>query len=235
MKLSYQKILPLTIYLSSLFLLFSQCRPAPKPAVTEQLQAQQYLFFLHNRFLETHGLDAAHPQYGKVEYLEILASFRAAGFEVISEQRQGDVNVQTYAQQLVRQIDTLLENGTAPQNITVVGTSKGGYIAQYVSTFLAHPQVNYVFIGSYQDTDMVEFPDINFCGNILNIYEISDPYSVSAQARADASALQVSNYKDVALQTGLRHGFLFKALDEWIQPCVDWANEHSVASESAAK
>ncbi len=51
---------------------------------TERQEAY-YLFFLHNRFLETHEITEAHPQYGKVEYAEILQSFKNEGFNVISE------------------------------------------------------------------------------------------------------------------------------------------------------
>lgn len=182
-----------------------------------------HIFFLHNRFLETHALEEAHPEYGRVEYQAILHKFRQAGFEVWSEQRAGNVNASTYAQGVVQQIDSLLKEGVTPKRITVIGTSKGGYIAQYVSTQARNPDLNFVFIACYRDVDMEQISDINFCGNILTIYEKSDPSGVSALARKAASDCDIQQFKEIELNTGLRHGFVFKALDAWIEPCIAWA------------
>lgn len=53
-------------------------------------EEERYVFFLHNRFLETNSLKTPHPEYGKTEYLNILNTFKAEGFTVISEQRVGN-------------------------------------------------------------------------------------------------------------------------------------------------
>ena len=111
---------------------------------------QEYIFFLHNAFLETHGLEEEHPEYGKTEYREIIHAFEKEGFTVISEKRPGKVDTKEYASLVTAQIDSLLRSGVSPTKITVIGTSKGGYIAQYVSTYTKNPDVNYVFIASYR-------------------------------------------------------------------------------------
>ncbi len=187
------------------------------------VQDKYYLFFLHNRFLETHDLEEPHFKYGKVEYSAIIDKFKASGIEVLSEHRRGNIEPKTYAQAIKKQIDSLLQSGVAPANITVVGTSKGGYIAQYVSTFAENPNLNFVFIGSVQESDLESFPEINFCGNILNINEKSDTFFTSAAARIKSSKLKIRSYQELELSTGLEHGFLFKALDDWINPSIDWA------------
>lgn len=181
------------------------------------------IFFLHNRFLEEHELSDSHPEYGRAEYNEIIAEFQKNGFQVICEKRKGNVNVREYARGITSQIDSLLASGTKARNITVIGTSKGGYIAQYVSTLAANPDLNFVFIGCYQDSDIEEFPDINFCGNILTIYENTDPFGVSAVARKENSSCTIRHFKEIELNTGLNHGFLFKAMKEWMDPAMDWA------------
>ncbi|QSW89542.1 alpha/beta hydrolase [Flavobacterium endoglycinae] len=185
---------------------------------------QSYIFFLHNKFVEEHNLNEFHPEYGKAEYNEILNSFRKDNFIVLSEIRSKNTNVPNYAKKIVKQIQELLKKGVAPNKITVIGTSKGGYIAQYVSTYLANPNVNFVFIGCFRDVDIEKIPDINFCGNILTIYEKSDIYGVSAIRRKETSKLKINHFKEVELNTGLKHGFLFKALDGWIVPCKKWAS-----------
>ena len=79
------------------------------------------------------------------------------------------------------------------------------------------------FIGSFSDRDMVTIPDINFCGNILNIHERSDAFGVSAEKRVKSSTCNIKNYKELELDTGLGHGFLFQALDEWLVPSINWS------------
>src|SRR5690606_37943326 len=97
------------------------------------------IFFLHNQFIEEHDLDELHPEFGRTEYKKIISKFENSGFKVISEKREGNVKSRKYAVKIVTQIDSLIKNGTEPKKITVVGTSKGGYIAQYVSTLANSP------------------------------------------------------------------------------------------------
>jgi len=137
---------------------------------SSQSQNDRYIFFLHNRFLETHGIDELHPNYGRFEYKEMIQKFEKEDFVVISEQRRGNVNARVYANQIVNQIDSLIFQNTKPQHITIVGTSKGGYIAQYVSTLANNDNLNFVFIGCFRESDIEQIPEINFCGNILTIY-----------------------------------------------------------------
>lgn len=186
-------------------------------------EGHAYIFFLHNRFLEEHGLEEAHPEFGRTEYREIVGAFEREGFEVISEKRAGNVNARDYAQKVVRQIDSLLLMGVEPSEITVIGTSKGGYIAQYVSTIAQNPDLNFVFVASFRESDIEDIPQINFCGNILTIYEHTDEYGVSAVKRKETSNLPIRHFKEVELNTGLKHGFLFKVMEEWIQPSIQWA------------
>tara|TARA_R100000935_G_scaffold58267_1_gene94613 strand:- start:201 stop:686 length:486 start_codon:yes stop_codon:yes gene_type:complete len=156
--------------------------------------------------------------------LEIINEFKKNGFKVVSEKRNGNVNAREYASGLVLQIDSLINIGTEPKNITIVGTSKGGYIAQYVSTLASNPDLNFVFIASFRDEDVLNIPEINYCGNILTIYEKSDPFGVSAKARIENSTCDIKHFKEIELNTGLNHGFLFKPLREWIEPTVKWAS-----------
>ncbi|WP_298312378.1 alpha/beta hydrolase [uncultured Aquimarina sp.] len=188
-------------------------------------QNDRFIFFFHNRFLETHELDELHPEFGRTEYKEIIREFKKKGFKVISEKRNRNVNANTYANNIVHQIDSLLKKGIDPKKITVVGTSKGGYIAQYVSTLANNSSLNFVFIASFRDRDIIDIPEINYCGNILTIYEKTDPFGVSAIAKKENSTCTITHFKEIELTTGMGHGFLFKPLKEWIEPTIQWASE----------
>ncbi|MGH1433032.1 MAG: alpha/beta hydrolase [Lewinella sp.] len=208
--LSFQRVFLLLL----LGILFLAC---------QSKEAPRYLFFLHNRFLEDHPLEAEHLQYGRTEYEEIKTAFANAGLKVVSEKRPPNTNARTYASAVVRQIDSLITLGVPADHITIVGTSKGGYIAQYVSTLAANPQLSFVFVASFQDSDIEQIPEINYCGNILTIYECSDRFGVSAIRRKETSNLPIPRFEEIELNTGLGHGFLFKPLPEWIVPTIKWA------------
>ena len=185
---------------------------------------ERFIFFLHNRFLEEHELNELHPEYGRTEYNEIIAELKKSGLNVISEKRNRNVNARDYAIGIVNQIDSLIKTGIEPQKITVVGTSKGGYIAQYVSTLANNQNLSFVFIASFRNNDIQNIPEINYCGNILTIYEKSDTFGVSSLERKKTSNCEIKHFKEIELKTGLGHGFLFKPLKEWIEPTIKWAN-----------
>ncbi|MES2728095.1 MAG: serine hydrolase domain-containing protein [Bacteroidota bacterium] len=218
-----KKILIQILFICIGVVLFSHYAAAQTKQKTTK---KEYLFFLHNRFVELFDLKTESPEYGRAEYKEILDSFKRDGFIVFSEKRPADTDAKIYAQKVVTQIKGLLQSGVKPNHITIIGISKGGYIAQYVSTFLANPDVNFVFIGSFQERDLTDNPDISFCGNILSIYEATDPYGVSAIKRKETSKLTVNHFSEIELHTNLRHGFLYKALPEWIEPCKKWAKRN---------
>ena len=204
------------------FLIFTSCTSNKEAQKSET--EKDYIFFIHNKFLEENPDGTFADKYNvTVDYKGILQSFKNDGFVVFSEKRNTKANERAFANKVVSQIDSLISKGVQPNHITVIGTSKGGYIAQFVSTFAKNPDLNFVFIGSFQNTDIEEIPEINFCGNILMIYEKSDIFGVSAIRRKETSKLKINRFKEIELNTGLKHGFLYIASDEWIKPCKMWA------------
>lgn len=208
-----------------LFLVFIGCQSSKH---TQNLETEKdYIFFLHNKFLEENADGTFTDKFNvTVDYKGILQSFKNDGFEVFSEKREPKTNGVEYAKKVVKQIDSLISKDVQPNHITVIGTSKGGYIAQFVSSFAKNPNLNFVFIGSFQDEDISRIPDINFCGNILTIYEKSDIYGVTAIKRKETSKLKINQFKEIELNTGLKHGFLYIPLNEWIKPCKMWAKRN---------
>ena len=70
------------------------------------------------------------------------------------------------------------------------------------------------------------YQQINFCGNILTIYDKSDTFGVSAIKRKETSKLKINKFVEVELDTKLKHGFLYKPLKEWIEPSKMWAKRN---------
>jgi len=190
--------------------------------------AQHYLFYLHGQILEEQGIHAVDTinGYGAYQYEDILNVFRKAKFTVLSEVRKKNTNAIEYAHKIVHQIDSLIKSGVKPNDITVVGASKGAVISMFISSFLKNKDVNFVFLAGCNDGILNRFPQIQFCGNILSIYEKSDFIGHSCLKFTQRTPLSIPHYKEIELNTGLKHGFLFKPLPQWMEPAIKWASNN---------
>jgi len=111
--------------------------------------------------------------------------------------------------------------GVKPYHITVIGTSMGGYIAIKVSNNIKYKEVKYVFVGCCTNEDDNSQHSQTLYGNILSIYEDSDTIGSSCKNLIDKS-ISTTKFREVKINTGMKHGFLFKALPEWLEPTINW-------------
>lgn len=195
------------------------------PALCQPKDGKRYILVLHGKIAEEMGADAANNTsgFGPYKYEDVLQQMRAAGFEVLTEYRKRNTDVQAYAKKVAHQVDSLMKRDVPPGNITVIGMSKGAAIAMYASTYLHHSGLNFVFMSCCNNYTESE-KDIKFCGNILSIYEESDVMGQSCKKLKERSTLAMPHYKEVKLQTGLQHGYFYLPRKEWLQPALRWAN-----------
>ena len=197
-------------------------------AISAQNSTQtKYVFFLHNKFLEEHSLNESHPKYGPAAYTAILEKLQSTNSVILSEKRKPDTDPKMYAKKMILTIDSLHNYGVPYDHISIVGTSQGGYIAQYISYYAKNPDLKFVFIGSsFKNDSMNKDRKFRLYGKILSINEKTDVGAkpLSRQLRFKNSDLK--SFKEITLNTGLEHGFLFRALDEWIMPAKTWINSN---------
>ena len=179
----------------------------------------KFLFYLHGRIVEIKGIRPISEKYGAYEYEKIIEALKNRGFIVISEARSRNTHAGQYAQKLVSRVNRLLQAGVPPSNITVVGASKGAFIAMIVSTMLQNKEVNFVFLAGCSDS--IRKFDLNFYGNILSIYDEKDQLVGSCQSFFKQST-GINRYKEIMLKIGTGHGIVYKPLKEWIDPVVQW-------------
>jgi hypothetical protein len=190
--------------------------------------AKNYLFYLHGKIIEDQGLHAVSPDFGEYEYQAILEKLESQGFEVISEQRSQGTFAEEYASRVVEQIKTLKDAGVPAENITVVGASKGAGIAATVSSLVKDPKINFVLLGFCAPDTVRELVRhrMSLYGNVLAIRDAVDNLSGSCQELFDFSKGKgLGRHDEIVLNIGTGHGILYKPLDEWIQPTVDWAKD----------
>ena len=179
-----------------------------------------YLIYIPGYIVEPTNTRPVSPRFGVYEYEQILDTFKQSGLVVISEPRKKDADIEPYAAKLAEQVRGLLKNGVPAKNITIVGASQGSWIAMLTSTYLQNRDLNFVFIAACS-ADPGFLKMVNLHGNVLSIYEKTDLAQSCVEYRRDATG--VRNWKEVEVNTGLKHGFLFRPLKEWTEPAIAWA------------
>jgi hypothetical protein len=192
------------------------------PASASLAQADsRYVIYLHGRIVEEEGRHPTHPDFGTYEYDAILDSLRHAGLTVLSEQRPRGTDSDAFADHVARQVDSLIARGVSPSAITVMGFSKGGWIAILASSKLKNPNVSYVFMAACGPWAF-EKSDLHVTGRMLSIHETSDSMGVSC-APIFARRGPGSVAREIALSEGRRHGTFFQPRPSWLAPAVKWA------------
>ena len=179
----------------------------------------RYLFYLHGRIVEQ-GRRPKSEEYGFYEYDQILETLSKHGFVVISEQRPKGIDIEKYAAKVAEQVRKLIKDGVPPSQITVAGASQGSLIAMLVSTYLQNRSLRFVLMAACTGNDELS-QLVNLHGRVLSIYERTDRAGTCEKLRADATGL--AQYEEIVLSTGLRHGFIYRPLKDWVDPTIAWA------------
>ena len=183
-------------------------------------RSARYLFYVSGYIVAEGNTRPTSPKYGVYEYQEILESFKKRGFVVISDARKQSPEIVPYAAKVAAQVKQLLNAGVPPQNITIVGASQGSWIAMLVSTYTANRDVNFVFLAACAADDRF-LKSVDLHGNVLFISERTDLPGSCQRFRDDAKGIR--EYKAIEINTGLKHGFLYRPLKEWIEPTIEWS------------
>ena len=183
-------------------------------------RSARYLFYVSGYIVAEGNTRPTSPKDGVYEYQQILESFKERGFVVISEARKQSPEIEPHAAKVAAQVKQLLNAGVPPQNITIVGASQGSWIAMLVSTYTANRDVNFVFLAACAADDGF-LKSVDLHGNVLFISERTDLPGSCQRFRDDAKGIR--EYKAIEINTGLKHGFLYRPLKEWIEPTIEWS------------
>lgn len=157
--------------------------------------------------------------------------FRDGGFVVSGEIRPKAETVSQSADKVVEQVGALLKSGVPAERVTVLGASMGAVIALVASARLQNPEVRFAVLGPCLSTSvprLVATEGKGPRGPLLSIREASDdfagPCTVWKEGPESPSALHV---REIVLETGLRHGFLYTPLPEWVKPVMEWSRRQT--------
>jgi metallo-beta-lactamase class B len=178
----------------------------------------RYVLYLHGRILEEQGRQAVSPDFGRYEYDAVLRALADRGFTVIGEVRPRGTGPE-YPRRVAGQVRRLLEAGVPPENVTVLGASKGGWLTLLTAAELGRDEVRYaVLAGCGRDTVDLG-PRLR--GRILSVYDEKDRFRPSCEATFE-QAPRLRGRKEVVVHTGLDHVLLYTPRPEWLDPVTEW-------------
>jgi pimeloyl-ACP methyl ester carboxylesterase len=187
---------------------------------------ERILVYLHGRIIqESQRERPRHPEFGVYEYPAILEAFRARGFDVWAGIRPVSAGFDQEAGRVAAQVRALIASGVPAERITVVGASMGGGIALLASARLDESEVRFAVLGVCLAESV---PRIALSegrgpvGRVLAIREASDELTADCPAWSAEVAGLVA--RELVLDTGLRHGFLYRPLPVWVEPVARWAD-----------
>lgn len=179
-----------------------------------------YLIYAHGAIVETGGRRPSHPARGIYEYDAILAAFADAGFTVISEQRPAQAKPTEWGPRIANQVRTLLAAGVPPDQVAVVGFSKGAAIVARAASALGRDDIPFVLLagcGPWVEQADAVVPR----GRLLSVREASDD-SVGSCETLFARAPVTSVTSERILELGGGHGAFYTPSSGWFETAVAW-------------
>ncbi len=187
----------------------------------------RHLIYLHGRIIQVEqSARPKSPEYGYYELERILETFRKRGFLVTGSIRPKDATVSASADAVAGQVRQLLAAGVRPDHVTIVGASMGAAIAFRASARLQNPELRFAVLGACLSRGVeaaAAEEGKKPSGYLLCVREARDETSRPCPdwKNEPGSGLVA---REIVIDTGLRHGFLYRPLPEWIDPVVEWAN-----------
>jgi pimeloyl-ACP methyl ester carboxylesterase len=186
------------------------------------------LVYLHGRIVgEQQDRRPKHPQFGYYELDQILDAFRQRGFAVTSEMRPKGQALGPAAERAAAQVRALHAAGVPSARITVLGASMGAEVALLAASKLHDPELRFALLGACLSLSVPELwaeRGRRPAGHLLAIREKSDETSEPCPPwTSDTASRGRLEVRELLLDTGLRHGFLYRPLREWVDPVVEWA------------
>ncbi|HMC01477.1 MAG TPA: hypothetical protein VKN14_10630 [Flavobacteriaceae bacterium] len=180
----------------------------------------KHVFYLHGMIIEIQGIHAVSETFGEYRYHDIIDALKNTGATVHHEVRTHKTDFNTFCKKISSQIDSLIANNVNPKHITVIGASKGAIMTMTISSINKNP-INYVLLGANSDY-LEKQGNFTLHGCILGIYEKTDTIAGKNYQFWIDNSKDVTEFKQLEINIGLSHGFLYRPYDAWLQPAKAW-------------
>jgi alpha-beta hydrolase superfamily lysophospholipase len=216
------------------------CAPAAfaAPAMPVGPPPPHHLFYLHGRIVqEQQSSKAVHPAFGVYDLDAIVAAFRTRGFTVHAAIRPKRESIDEAAARTVDEIRALLDSGVEVERIALVGASMGAAIGLEVAERLALPGLRVALLGACLSAHVEALRASGGrgpSGRLLAIREASDESTAGCASWPESANGTALTARELTVDTGLRHGFLYRPLPVWVDPVVAWLGASKPVAASTA-
>jgi dienelactone hydrolase len=124
------------------------------------------------------------------------------------------------------QVRRLLDAGVPASNVTVVGASKGGWLALEAAAALGRDDLAIVVLAGCGGSTVALGPRLR--GRLLSIVDEPDRFEPSCD-KTFAAAPLLRGRKEVVTHLGLGHGLVYNPRLEWLDPLTDWTAPSEMA------
>jgi len=217
------KILKVAIVVSCFYSL-AQPINAYAGAIFERLPIQinadeKYVFYSHGLIVEGTNPTPTNPRWGIYDFPKVKAALASERYNLIAYHREKKTKPREFARKLAADVNLLIKRGVKPENISLVGFSRGGEITILASSYIKSTAINIVLLATCSHF-MKGHPEFTVVGNFHSIYETTDGNG-SCQFLIEQSD-KVKTMQEIAISTGEEHGAFYRPLAEWVVPVKAW-------------
>jgi len=130
-----------------------------------------------------------------------------------------NTNPKTFAIELANDVNRLINKGVNPENVSLVGFSRGGEITIMASNHLKSQKVKIALLASCPSF-MKNNNNFEVYGDVYSIYETSDMVG-SCQFLNDQSKA-ITSFSEISISTGKEHGAFYRPMPEWVKHLKTW-------------
>ncbi|CDL85166.1 esterase [Xenorhabdus szentirmaii] len=189
---------------------------------------EKYVFYNHGKVLEGNiekPVNPSKPHWGVYDFPGVKESLSDPDYHLIAYHRPKNTNPFEYAKKLNNDINKLIKAGVLPQNITIIGFSRGGEITIYSATELKNKNISYIILAACSN-EIQRNKKYKLYGHVYSVIEKSDEVG-SCDGIKNNSGDNIRSYDELLIDTGQSHGVFFRPNPEWVKPVKDWIKRNN--------
>lgn len=164
--------------------------------------------------------------WGEYDFPAVKQALSDPNHELIAYHRPSGTDPYEFSYKLAGDVRKLVKAGVEPENITLIGFSRGAFITAVTSHNLANVGVNTVLLAGCGRFVSDRYKNMSLYGRALSIYETTDRSSTCK--KLEKRSPELKSFDEIAITTGLSHGAFYRPKDEWVKPIKHWINQHSI-------
>jgi len=180
---------------------------------------EKYVFYSHGLIVEGENLMPVDERWGVYDFIAVRKALSDPDYNLISYHRPDKTVPAEFAEKLANDVRKLMVQGVKPENITLLGFSRGGDISLLASAKLRIDKINTILLavcGGF----IKQHDEYQMFGNVSSIYETSD-FAGSCQFLKERNQ-QVQPFREISINTGKEHGAFYQPLSQWLDQVKEW-------------